>query len=98
MRKLQEHTSESGASVANFDARQPVPMSDGASLQNLRGEAAHCKACDLWKHATQTVFGEGADLAALMLVGEQPGDKEDIYGHPFVGPAGKLLDEALQEA
>lgn len=57
-----------------------------------------CKGCDLWQRATQTVFGEGTRDAPLMLVGEQPGDKEDIAGHPFVGPAGRLLDEALEEA
>lgn len=69
-----------------------------ASLSSLREEAAHCRACDLWKHATQTVFGEGAQHAQLMLVGEQPGDKEDLAGHPFVGPAGLMLDRALKEA
>lgn len=69
-----------------------------ASLSSLREEAAHCRACGLWKHATQTVFGEGAQHAQLMLVGEQPGDKEDLAGHPFVGPAGLMLDRALKEA
>jgi DNA polymerase len=64
----------------------------------LREAAAHCKACDLWKRATQTVFGEGDPRAPLMLVGEQPGNDEDLAGHPFVGPAGKLLDKALEEA
>ena len=68
------------------------------SLSSLREEAAHCRACDLWKHAFQTVFGEGAQHARLMLVGEQPGDKEDLAGHPFVGPAGLMLDRALKEA
>src|SRR6185437_14803563 len=68
------------------------------SLSSLREEAAHCRACDLWKHATQTVFGEGAQHARVMLVGEQPGDKEDLAGHPFVGPAGLMLDRALKEA
>lgn len=70
----------------------------GSSLQALRREASHCQACDLWKTATQTVFGEGNAHARVMLVGEQPGDAEDVTGHPFVGPAGKLLDEALREA
>jgi uracil-DNA glycosylase len=56
-----------------------------------------CTACDLYKHATQGVFGEGPDDAALMLMGEVPGDKEDLAGHPFVGPAGKILDEALEQ-
>jgi DNA polymerase len=67
-------------------------------LETLREEAAHCHACDLWKHATQTVFGGGPDHAQVMLVGEQPGDKEDLAGHPFVGPAGQMLDRALEEA
>jgi uracil-DNA glycosylase family protein len=69
-----------------------------ASIKALTEAAAGCRACDLWKNATQTVFGEGAAKAEVMLVGEQPGDKEDKAGHPFVGPAGKLLDKALVEA
>jgi uracil-DNA glycosylase len=69
-----------------------------ADLETIREAAAGCRACDLWANATQTVFGEGAARAPMMLVGEQPGDREDIEGHPFVGPAGKLLDEALTEA
>ena len=68
------------------------------TLAELRQAAANCKACDLWKNATQTVFGEGASKAKIMFVGEQPGDQEDRAGHPFVGPAGKLLNEALAEA
>src|SRR5882757_8808221 len=68
------------------------------SWQSLHDAAAHCQACDLWKRGTQTVFGEGAVQSPLMLVGEQPGNDEDLAGHPFVGPAGKLLDEALEEA
>jgi uracil-DNA glycosylase len=64
----------------------------------VREVAADCKACDLYKRATQTVFGEGPGKAKVMLVGEQPGDAEDLAGHPFVGPAGKLLDRALEEA
>jgi uracil-DNA glycosylase len=68
------------------------------NLKTLREEAAHCRACPLWKNATQTVFGEGPQHAPLVLVGEQPGDKEDIAGKPFVGPAGLMLDRALQEA
>jgi len=65
---------------------------------NLREAAQHCKGCDLWKHATQAVFGEGSPGAEVMLVGEQPGDQEDLQGRPFVGPAGKLLDRALEAA
>jgi uracil-DNA glycosylase family protein len=65
------------------------------TLPKLRDAAARCRACDLWKKGTQTVFGEGASRPSLMLIGEQPGDKEDLAGHPFVGPAGRVLDEAL---
>ena len=68
------------------------------SIEALREEAASCRACPLWKDATQTVFGEGPQHAKIMLVGEQPGDKEDLAGHPFVGPAGQMLDRALEEA
>jgi uracil-DNA glycosylase len=69
-----------------------------ASLNELAKAAKDCKACDLWKHGTQTVFGEGASHAKVMLVGEQPGNQEDLEGKPFVGPAGRLLDEALVPA
>ena len=75
---------------------QPPPRASG--LEELREAAASCQACDLWREATQTVFGEGAEHAKLMLIGEQPGDQEDIQGHPFVGPAGQLLDRALEQA
>ena len=68
------------------------------SLPKLRQAAAGCKACDLWKTGTQTVFGEGARGAEILFVGEQPGDQEDQQGKPFVGPAGRVLDEALEEA
>ena len=68
------------------------------TLEKLRAAAAGCRDCPLWKDATQTVFGEGKARARLMLVGEQPGDAEDLSGHPFVGPAGRILDEALAEA
>jgi DNA polymerase len=68
------------------------------TLRSLRREAAGCRACPLWADATQTVFGEGAESAQVMLVGEQPGDQEDKEGKPFVGPAGRLLDEALELA
>jgi len=69
-----------------------------ASLDELREAAKNCKNCDLWKLGTQTVFGEGAAHSKVMLVGEQPGEQEDQAGKPFVGPAGKLLDNALVEA
>jgi uracil-DNA glycosylase len=68
------------------------------TLTAVREIARECKACDLYKRGTQTVFGEGPRRAEVMMVGEQPGDAEDIAGHPFVGPAGKLLDRALEEA
>jgi uracil-DNA glycosylase len=68
------------------------------AIKKLQVAAADCKACDLWKNATQTVFGEGAQSSTVMFVGEQPGDKEDLAGKPFVGPAGGLLDKALAEA
>src|SRR5688572_26029821 len=68
------------------------------SLPQLREIAASCQACDLWRKGTQTVFGEGKARAELLLAGEQPGNDEDLAGHPFVGPAGKLLDRALSEA
>jgi uracil-DNA glycosylase len=67
-------------------------------LDNLRREASSCRACPLWENATQTIFGEGPPDAEIMLVGEQPGDREDREGRPFVGPAGVLLDRALAEA
>ena len=68
------------------------------SLPTLGEAAARCTGCDLYKQATQTVFGKGAAHASILLVGEQPGDQEDRAGHPFVGPAGKILDKALDEA
>jgi DNA polymerase len=75
---------------------QPPPRP--RSITELREAAADCRACDLWEKATQTVFGEGAASARMMLVGEQPGDREDLEGKPFVGPAGRILDEGLQAA
>jgi DNA polymerase len=68
------------------------------TLQRLREAAASCRACELWKRGTRTVFGQGPASARLMLVGEQPGNDEDLAGRPFVGPAGRLLDQALAEA
>lgn len=79
-----------------FDAGGLIPSAGG--LSELRRTAATCKACDLWRGATQTVFGEGRSSAWVMMVGEQPGDKEDLQGHPFVGPAGAVLDKALAAA
>jgi DNA polymerase len=102
----------SGASLAPSNAvpvngpPEPAPepghsypeLPETKSLGAWREAAAHCRACDLWKNATQTVFGEGRRTAKVVLVGEQPGDKEDLAGKPFVGPAGRVLDEALLEA
>ena len=86
-------------------SREPKPgepvsdlLPDRPTLNAVREVAAGCKACDLYKRGTQTVFGEGPRRAEVMLVGEQPGDAEDLAGHPFVGPAGKLLDRALEDA
>ena len=78
----------------------PVPelIPDRPTLKSVRAAVEDCHACHLYKRATQTVFGEGPARATVMMVGEQPGDAEDIAGHPFVGPAGKLLDRALEEA
>ena len=73
----------------------PLPVDD--SLDALRVAAAGCKRCDLWKPATQTVFGAGPDNARILVVGEEPGDAEDLSGLPFVGPAGGMLDRALEE-
>ena len=78
------------------EAKAPVP--DERSLSALRKAAAGCRACDLAEKGTQTVFGEGSERAEIMLVGEQPGDQEDIQGRPFVGPAGRILDQGLEEA
>ena len=76
----------------------PAPAPHTSSLKTLQKAAKTCTACHLFRHATQTVFGEGAKGAKLMLLGEQPGDQEDIAGKPFVGPAGKILDRALDDA
>jgi DNA polymerase len=87
------------APTATFEtgsARDFLP--EERTLDSLRDAAVGCRGCDLWARATQTVFGQGAPLAALVLVGEQPGDSEDRAGAPFVGPAGKVLDRALDEA
>ena len=76
--------------------RPLIPMNP--TLESLRQAAKNCRACDLWRTGTQTVFGGGAAHPKIMFVGEQPGNQEDIEGKPFVGPAGKLLDSALEEA
>lgn len=91
-----------GSKRVGHDPLPGEPVSDllpsQPTLQAVREIAKGCKACDLYKRGTQTVFGEGPKRAEVMLVGEQPGDAEDLAGHPFVGPAGRLLDTALVEA
>src|SRR5207244_9303359 len=89
-RRLLEFAEETGSAA-------PLVQPD-ASLEELREIAAGCKACDLWKTGTQTVFGEGQQAARGVFVGEQPGDMEDLAGKPFVGPAGRVLDRALDKA
>ena len=76
----------------------PAPVPETRSLTTLKTAAKSCTACHLYRHATQTVFGEGPKGATLILLGEQPGDQEDLAGKPFVGPAGQILDHALEEA
>jgi DNA polymerase len=78
--------------------RTTASGTDARRLHQVAGEAAQCTRCELYRRATQTVFGEGPVPAVIMLVGEQPGDQEDKQGAPFVGPAGRILDEALEEA
>jgi uracil-DNA glycosylase len=85
-------------SAATPEKFAPAPVPATRDLNRVRKAAAECRACPLWANATCTVFGEGPRDARLMLVGEQPGDQEDKLGKPFVGPAGKLLERALQEA
>ena len=85
-----------GAEVESGDASPLLPS--GGGVKALREAAAGCQACPLWRNATQTVFGAGRARAPVMLIGEQPGDREDRQGKPFVGPAGALLDKALAEA
>jgi uracil-DNA glycosylase family protein len=90
--------------IREFRIPSPIPGSRGdgtsmaPSLATLKRDAAGCHGCDLWCHATQTVFGEGSSASTIVLIGEQPGDKEDLEGRPFVGPAGQVLDQALAEA
>ncbi len=88
--------------IGRLPSRSPANRSRSCCpldrLSDVREISRGCKACDLYKRGTQTVFGEGPPAAEIMLVGEQPGDAEDLAGHPFVGPAGKLLDRALEEA
>lgn len=91
MAHLRESSPVATGSAADFIPPRPT-------LRKLRDAARGCRGCHLWVNATQTVFGEGSTSAEVVLVGEQPGDQEDRQGHPFVGPSGKLLDSALEEA
>src|SRR5215471_4120896 len=86
--RIHEHMSRTPARRSGVAQRVPT-------LTELRKKAAGCTACSLYKNATQTVFGEGPEHARIMMIGEQPGDQEDRQGHPFVGPAGTLLNKAL---
>src|ERR1700704_3314166 len=81
-----------------WDATSFVPTGPERTLDDLRAAAASCQACDLYRTGTQTIFGEGPPGSRVVFVGEQPGDSEDREGHPFVGPAGRVLDQALDEA
>ena len=85
-------------SAESEEYARPARPPDTSSLSEVREAARECTACHLYKRATQTVFGEGPEDAPIMLVGEQPGDYEDVAGKPFVGPAGKIMDRALEEA
>jgi DNA polymerase len=98
--KEKERTTIMGAKFTATDERrwQPAPAPETSSLTTLKNAAKACTACPLFKRATQTVFGEGPKGATLILLGEQPGDQEDVAGKPFVGPAGRILDRALEEA
>jgi DNA polymerase len=89
---------KSRAKVASDDEYHPAPVPETGHLDAVRKAAMACTACPLYRHATQTIFGEGSPDSKLVLLGEQPGDSEDLAGHPFVGPAGQLLDRALEEA
>jgi DNA polymerase len=84
--------------AANLGPALMLEVADADSIAKLRHQAEGCTRCDLYRNATQIVFGEGSDKAEIVLVGEQPGDREDIAGRPFVGPAGRLLDHCLEEA
>src|SRR5881397_3816202 len=95
-KKASGHSAETNKAGGMGSAADLIP--DHPTLSKVASAARECTACRLWQDATQTVFGEGTATAEVMMVGEQPGDREDIEGKPFVGPAGKLLDRALDEA
>ena len=95
---LRDNSKKQGSPEASDSRQTPAPrIPSTLTLATLQRNAKTCKACDLWRNATQTVFGEGPVPARIMFVGEQPGDSEDRVGHPFVGPAGRLLDAVLLE-
>lgn len=89
-------TVRKSSSSANSSAEDLIP--EQLTLPSLKAAAADCQACDLWEKGTQTVFGDGRSKAKVMFIGEQPGNEEDLAGKPFVGPAGRLFDKALEEA
>ncbi|HEX4667670.1 MAG TPA: UdgX family uracil-DNA binding protein [Chthoniobacterales bacterium] len=93
-----ETMKEKSAAKKTTDEWHPAPVPETRSLTKLREAALRCTACPLYKNATQTVFGEGPKRAGIMLLGEQPGDQEDLSGKPFIGPAGQILNRALEEA
>ena len=93
---MSQGTLTSGPAEERSSAHDLIP--ERPSIPKLAEAAGGCQACELYRNATQTVFGEGPSTAEVMLLGEQPGDREDLEGHPFVGPAGRLLDRALEEA
>lgn len=97
---MAKRNTRTAASITNSDGDvwMPAPVPDSKSLSKIAAAARQCEACPLYKNATQTVFGEGPKRASIMMIGEQPGDYEDVAGKPFVGPAGKVLDRALEEA
>ncbi len=97
-RRVETMMKKSAAKNTKDDEWHPAPVPETSSLTTLREAASGCTACPLYKNATQTVFGEGPKKATMMLLGEQPGDQEDLSGKPFIGPAGQLLDRALEEA
>src|ERR1700722_2896829 len=98
MRALPKGRSQAANAKKSPDTAGPFLMKGASSLATLRRAARVCRACDLWRNATQTVFGEGSPNAPIMFIGEQPGDQEDLAGQPFVGPAGRILNEALLPA
>src|SRR5436305_1870417 len=98
MKIVSNNTAEQSRKGPDRDIDLAGLTSSIQTMTSLRTAATGCEACDLWKSATQTVFGEGPSKPQIMFIGEQPGDQEDLSGQPFVGPAGKLLNEAMRKA